>query len=88
MCEPQAKLLTSTDHTQETEANSCITMNLILLIVFVFSLDMMTLMAAKIPQHEEPKVSTMNDDALATYHVALLKRGIQKRSAGLGDCFF
>ena len=87
MCEPQAKLLTSTD-TQEAEATSCITMKLILIFVFVFSLDIMKLMAAKIPRHEDGKVPVSNDDALATYHVASLKRGIQKRSAGLGDCFF
>lgn len=62
-------------------------MKLILLFVFVFSLDIMTLMAAKIPGHEGGNVPVSNDGALTTYQVASLKREIQKRRAGLGDCF-
>lgn len=75
-------------HWYTSEAISCVTMKLIILFVFVFSLDIMTLMAAKIPRHEDGKVPVSNGGALTSYHVASLERGIQKRSAGLGDCFY
>ena len=46
----------------------------------------MAMWAAKIPRHEDPKVPFSSDDALKTYHVASLKRGIRKGSTGLSDC--
>lgn len=71
-------------------------MKLMLMFVFVFSLGILTLMAEKIPQHDESgepdlnaeSLGKQNSDPSGTYRVASLKRGVQKNHLGLLNCFY
>jgi len=49
-------------------------MKLILIVVFVFSLGVLTPLAEKIPQHDETEESASNNDPSLTYRDAPQKR--------------
>ena len=56
------------------------TMKLILMFVLVFSLGILTVMAAKIPQHDESGEPALSDDPSGTNR--------EKRSPGLFNCIY
>ena len=58
-------------------------MKLSLILVFVFSFGILTLLAEKITHHEKREGLESNDPGSVTYRGALMKRGVSRRISGL-----
>ena len=67
-----------------TSQTTYITMKLMLVYVFVFSLVALTLLATKIPKQEQKDALAWHDDP-SSYHGAAMKRGL---TSGLCNCAF